>query len=230
MLFLFACHAHVSLLDTADPDAVDSSESTPEFEETPSGSFPALQSPLDGESVSEGPVEFKILSDSPVILSVSLVESLGAPIMVSDELTPQDGTVNWIWEDADPWVTYAWQAENTFGSSVIWQFDKRGPNEVPEAPELMSPTDNETVSASELSFTIRGGDDPDGDPVLYAIEVHEDGKPLVISPLLDEDELPWEPELDLDIKTSLCWTAWAVDDKEDHGFSAEPKCFELVPD
>ena len=230
MLFFFACHAQVALLDTADPESVEAPEATPTFEATPSGSLPALQSPLDGESVSEGPVDFKILSESPVAISVFLLEDLGAPIMVIDELTPQDGSVTWMWDDADPWVTYAWQAENTAGTSVIWQFNKRGPNEAPEVPELMSPSDNETVMASELSFAVRGGDDPDGDPILYTIEVLEEGHPPVISPLLSEDELPWEPDLDLDIKTSLCWTAWAVDDKEDHGFSAEPKCFELVPD
>ena len=86
--------------------------------------------------------------------------------------------VTWMWDDADPLDDlYAWQAENTAGTSVIWQFNKRGPSEAPEAPEPMSPSDNETVMASELSFAVRGGDDRDGDPILYTIEVLEEGHP-----------------------------------------------------
>ena len=230
MLILFACHATERMVDTAMPVSDERPLDPSPVVEGPSGSFPALQTPFDGESVAEGPVEFKILSDFPASISVYRLEDLSEPFIVVDALPSQDGVATWVWSDPEPWQTYAWQAENEMGTSVTWQFSNLGPNQAPDIPELVSPMENESVLSSDLAFTLDGGEDPDGDPVLFTIELFKDGHPHTLSPQLDVHDLPWMPKLNVETVTSLCWTAWAVDDKDVHGPSAEPICFELYPD
>ena len=231
MLFIFACHSPELYSDTAALEDDDSSVPVVvPSEDPPDGSYPSLQWPLDGTVVEDGPVEFGVLSSSPVAISIFLQDDLTAPIFVSETLDAVDGMVDWSWAAAEPWQTYNWYAENETGTSVMWQFDKRGQNDPPLMPELVSPEADAVVVESELQFHVAGSSDPDGDDFRYTIQLFKDGQEHSQSPLLSEDELPWTPDLYIESMTSFCWTAWAVDDKEDEGLKAEPICFELHPD
>lgn len=234
MFLLFACHtldvpSEAAALQAAG-QTEDTAEDSPQTEGGPDGSFPSLQSPLDGTLLEDEAIEFWVGSSSSVQLFVFHRDDLSNPLAISELLPSVDERVQWAWTGFEAWQSYSWYAENDTGVSVMWNFDTSGPNSAPTEPELLSPEQDAILTLSEWQFELSGGDDPDGDEIRYVIQILKEDQPITESPELMSEDLPWVPELNIEAVTPLCWTAWAIDDKEAQSPRAEPICFELHPD
>lgn len=167
---------------------------------------PRLAAPADGTLVSSLTPELHAdpvvdPDDEPVTYAFVVYDDLGAVVASADGLVEGGGEVRWT---VDPPLadlqSYCFEATAedptglVGGPAETWCFDVDLTNDPPEDPTWIFPVDASLVILSRPGFTVRGGEDPEGRPVVLRFQV--DTSPAYDSPNLQTGEVDLVPGVD----------------------------------
>ncbi len=159
---------------------------------------PTLVSPVDRQAA-EAPVR---------LIYEAATDADGDPLTYAvevfrDDVLIAERSADALFVDLDPGDTpegrYAWRASASdgigfgpFSPTAAFVVGQPGDNRLPEAPEILSPEQDEVVDGDPLQITWAQAADADGDPLVYELQIDDD--PAFEAPVVDRREIPMGQE------------------------------------
>jgi hypothetical protein len=193
----------------------------------PSINFPSVGSevaddtPLLSLNNSSDPDGDSLVYEFEVYEDPALTILAGATAGVTEGMT----TTNWeVPVELADHGWYYWRARATDGLAIgPWMlpgsFRINLANDPPGTVSISSPADGSQVAETAPTLEVTETADPDGDPLVYFIEVFEDSERTItvdISPPLPEEgdgDIAWTVSVNLGENQWYYWSAWAEDDE-----------------